>query len=79
MARINPIELTILEFAERTQSLMDTKLPLEFQVLPSDDPKQRQPDISKARRLFGWEPVVGLEEGLRETVEYFKRRALVGS
>jgi dTDP-glucose 4,6-dehydratase len=69
----NPVELTILEFAEQTQRLMGTKSPLVFQPLPSDDPKQRQPDISKAKRLLGWEPKVGLEEGLRETVEYFKR------
>jgi len=69
----NPVELTILEFAERTQRLMGTESPLVFQPLPSDDPKQRQPDISKAKRLLGWEPKIGLEEGLRETVDYFKR------
>ena len=74
----NPIELTILEFAERTQRLMGTKSTLVFRPLPSDDPKQRQPDISKAKRLLGWEPRVALEDGLRETVEYFKRGARAG-
>jgi dTDP-glucose 4,6-dehydratase len=74
----NPVELTILEFAERTQRLMGTKSALVFKDLPSDDPRQRQPDISKAKRVLRWEPKVGLEEGLRETVEYFKRR-LAGS
>jgi len=70
----NPVELTILEFAEQTQRLMGTNSALTFQPLPSDDPKQRQPDISKAKRVLGWEPKVGLDDGLRETVEYFKRR-----
>jgi dTDP-glucose 4,6-dehydratase len=74
----NPVELTILEFAERIQRLMDSKLDLVYQPLPSDDPKQRQPDISKARRLLGWEPKTGLEEGLGATVEYFKSRMLAG-
>jgi dTDP-glucose 4,6-dehydratase len=70
----NPEELTILEFAERIQRLLGAKLPISFQPLPSDDPRQRRPDISKARSLLGWEPKVGLEEGLRETVEYFRVR-----
>lgn len=68
----NPIELTIIEFAERIRSLMDAHLELVFEPLPQDDPQKRQPDISKARHLLGWEPKVRLEDGLRETVEYFK-------
>lgn len=70
----NPIELKISEFAERTQRLMGTNSPLVYKPLPSDDPKQRQPDISKAARVLGWSPKVGLEEGLKETVEYFKAK-----
>jgi dTDP-glucose 4,6-dehydratase len=68
----NPVELTMLEFAERIQRLTGTKSTLVFQPLPEDDPKRRRPDISKARQLLGWEPQVPLEVGLSETVEYFK-------
>jgi len=71
----NPVELTILEFAERIRLLMDAELPIVFEPLPQDDPQKRRPDISKARRLLGWEPKVKLEDGLRETVEYFKAMA----
>jgi len=71
----NPVELTILEFAERIRLLMDAELPIVFEPLPQDDPQKRRPDISKARRLLGWEPKVKLEDGLRETVEYFKALA----
>jgi dTDP-glucose 4,6-dehydratase len=68
----NPAELTILEFAERIKRLMGVNGEIVFQPLPSDDPKKRRPDISKAQRVLGWEPKVGLEDGLRETVGYFK-------
>jgi dTDP-glucose 4,6-dehydratase len=69
----NPLELTILEFADRIRRLMGTNLHIVFQPLPEDDPKKRQPDISKAKRVLGWEPQVLLEDGLRETVEYFRK------
>ncbi len=68
----NPVELTILEFAERIKRLMGVNGKLVFEPLPADDPKRRQPDISKAKKVLGWEPRVGLEDGLRETVGYFK-------
>jgi dTDP-glucose 4,6-dehydratase len=68
----NPVELTILEFAERIRRLMSAELPIVFEPLPQDDPQKRRPDITKAKRLLGWEPKVNLEDGLRETVEYFK-------
>ncbi|MBI2681271.1 MAG: SDR family oxidoreductase [Candidatus Solibacter usitatus] len=67
----NPRELTIKQFAEEIRRLTGTKSPLVYRPLPTDDPKQRQPDISKARRLLGWEPRVELEDGLRQTIEYF--------
>ena len=69
----NPLEMTILEFAERIRRLTGTKAPLKYEPLPEDDPKQRQPAIEKAKRILGWEPKVGLEEGLRQTIEYFQR------
>jgi nucleoside-diphosphate-sugar epimerase len=70
----NPLELTILEFAERINQLMGAKFELVHQPLPSDDPKQRQPDISKAKRVLCWEPRVALADGLKSTVEYFRTR-----
>jgi len=69
----NPQEMTILEFAERIKRLTGTTASLDFKPLPQDDPKRRQPDISKAKRVLGWEPKVGLEDGLRETIEYFQK------
>lgn len=68
----NPMELTMLEFAERILRLTGSRSTLAFHPLPTDDPKRRQPDIGKAKTVLGWEPKVGLEEGLRETVAYFK-------
>jgi dTDP-glucose 4,6-dehydratase len=70
----NPVEMTISEFAERIQRLMGTQSPIVYKNLPSDDPKQRKPDIGKAARVLGWDPKVDLEDGLRETVAYFKTR-----
>ncbi len=68
----NPSELTILEFAERIRQFMESSLDIVFEPLPEDDPRKRRPDISKAKRLLGWEPKVPLEEGLRETASYFR-------
>jgi dTDP-glucose 4,6-dehydratase len=70
----NPHEITILEFAERVRALLGVTTPIIFEPLPQDDPKQRCPDISKARRVLGWEPKVNLEEGLRLTLESFKKQ-----
>jgi dTDP-glucose 4,6-dehydratase len=67
----NPREMTVLEFAEAIRSLTGGTLPVVHRPLPEDDPKQRKPDITKAQTLLGWNPVVGLEEGLKLTVEYF--------
>jgi dTDP-glucose 4,6-dehydratase len=68
----NPEEMTILEFAERIRVLTGSKSRIIHEQLPQDDPKQRQPDISKARRILGWEPRVPLDEGLRQTIQYFR-------
>ena len=70
----NPLEITILEFAERVRGLVGARVPIVFHELPQDDPKRRCPDIGKARRILGWEPEVGLEEGLRLTHEYFRQQ-----
>ena len=75
----NPHEITILEFAERIRTLLGSSVPIIFEPLPQDDPKQRCPDISKARRLLGWEPKVNLEEGLRRTLEFFQREFVPGA
>jgi dTDP-glucose 4,6-dehydratase len=69
----NPTELTIYEFAERIRGYFPNAPTIVHEPLPEDDPKQRRPDISKAKRLLGWEPKVGLEEGLRYTLDYFKQ------
>ena len=69
----NPHEMTILQFAEQVRSLTGARSEIVFEPLPQDDPKQRQPDIAKARQVLGWEPRVPLEEGLRLTLEYFRR------
>jgi dTDP-glucose 4,6-dehydratase len=68
----NPQEMTIREFAERIAALMGVKLRIEPKPLPVDDPKVRQPDISLARELLDWSPVVGFDEGIRRTIGYFR-------
>ncbi len=69
----NPGEFTMLELAEKVIQLTGAKSRLVFKPLPSDDPRQRQPDISLARSRLDWEPKVGLEDGLKETIAYFSR------
>ena len=69
----NPNEMTVLQFAEEIKRLVGSNAPIDFRPLPEDDPKIRRPDISKARALLGWEPVVPLEEGLKRTIEYFRK------
>jgi dTDP-glucose 4,6-dehydratase len=68
----NPAEMTVLQFAERIKRLTGTRAPIEFRPLPEDDPKIRRPDITKARKLLGWEPRVPLDEGLQRTIDYFR-------
>ena len=68
----NPNEITIREFAERILRITGGSSPLGYRALPEDDPRKRQPDISKARRLLGWEPRVQLDEGLEITLDYFR-------
>ncbi len=68
----NPAEMTVLQFAQAVQKVAGSNLPIRHEALPEDDPKRRRPDISKAKRILGWEPRVPLEEGLRKTWEYFR-------
>ena len=68
----NPSEITLKQFAEEVIALTGTKQKIVYRPLPVDDPKQRQPDISRAREILGWEPKVERREGLKATYEYFK-------
>ena len=68
----NPAEITLKEFAEEVIALTGTKGKIVYESLPQDDPKQRQPDITKARTILGWEPKVDRHEGLKRTLAYFK-------
>jgi dTDP-glucose 4,6-dehydratase len=70
----NPVEMTILDFANRIRAQFGNQQEIEFRPLPEDDPKLRRPDIRKAKRVLGWEPKVGLDEGLEKTIDYFKAR-----
>jgi UDP-glucuronate decarboxylase len=69
----NPHEFTMLELAEKVITLVGGKSKLVFMPLPSDDPKQRKPDISKAKEALSWEPKVTLDDGLNETVKCFRK------
>ena len=69
----NPSEITLLEFAEEVLALTGSKSKIVYEALPQDDPKQRKPNITKAREILGWEPKVDRHEGLKRTLEYFKQ------
>jgi len=71
----NPDEISLLDFAKEIIELTGTKSKLVFEPLPVDDPKQRQPDITKARKILGWEPKVNRRDGLRITIDFFKSLA----
>jgi UDP-glucuronate decarboxylase len=68
----NPTEFTIRHLAEKIIAITEAKSRIVFRPLPSDDPVQRQPDISRARDLLRWEPKIELDEGLTRTVDYFR-------
>lgn len=70
----NPAEMTILELAEKIKDLTDSDSAIDFKPLPEDDPKVRQPDISLAQKLLEWEPTVALDDGLSETISYFREK-----
>ena len=68
----NPNEFTILQLADKVIELTGSRSTLEFRPLPSDDPMQRQPDISLAKTALGWQPKIRLEEGIGKTIDYFR-------
>jgi dTDP-glucose 4,6-dehydratase len=70
----NPGEMTILDFAQKILALTGSTAQVVFKPLPVDDPRVRQPDISRAKRLLGWQPKVDFESGVRETIGYFKQK-----
>ena len=68
----NPNEMTVGELATKVVAMVGSSASIEYHDLPSDDPRQRQPDITRARQTLGWEPKVGLDEGLERTIAYFR-------
>jgi UDP-glucuronate decarboxylase len=70
----NPSEFSMLELAEKVIMKVGGTSRIVFKPLPEDDPKQRKPDISKARQLLNWEPKVSLDDGLTETINYFRKK-----
>ncbi len=69
----NPNEFTILECAQKVIAVSGSASNIQYEPLPQDDPKQRRPDISKARRLLGWDPRIDLESGLKLSLDYFRK------
>jgi dTDP-glucose 4,6-dehydratase len=70
----NPHEMTVLEFAKKIIELTGSTSGIVYKPLPQDDPQVRQPDITKAKKILGWEPKVPLEQGLARTIEYFREK-----
>jgi len=70
----NPYEMTVLQFAQKIIEMTNSKSEIIYKPLPEDDPQVRQPDITKAKSILGWEPKVDLEQGLAKTIEYFRPR-----
>ncbi len=69
----NPREMTIKQFADEIIRITGTRSTIEHKPLPVDDPKVRQPDISRAKKILDWEPKVQFEEGIKKTIEYFRK------
>jgi len=75
----NPAEMTVMEFATKILAILGSKAPIECKPLPVDDPKQRRPDISLAKKLLGWEPKVTFDEGIPKAISYFKEFLAINS
>ena len=74
----NPAEMTILDFAKKVVEMTGSRSEISFKDLPKDDPKVRQPDITKARAILGWEPEVDLDTGLARTLDFFRAKIASG-
>jgi dTDP-glucose 4,6-dehydratase len=74
----NPREMTIKEFADEIIRITGAKSTIEYKPLPVDDPKVRQPDISRAKEILGWEPKIQFDEGIKQTIEYFRHSLKAG-
>jgi dTDP-glucose 4,6-dehydratase len=74
----NPVEMTILAFAEAVQRHVGSHVPIVHRPLPQDDPRVRRPDITRAGEVLGWAPRVDFEEGMRLTVPWFRERVAAG-
>jgi dTDP-glucose 4,6-dehydratase len=74
----NPSEITILDFAKEIKGLIETKSEISYLPLPQDDPKVRQPDITRAKEILGWEPTIGRHEGLKKTIGFFEGKVKQG-
>ena len=70
----NPDEFRVIELAKLVLKLTNSKSEIEHLPLPEDDPKQRKPDVAKAKKILGWDPRVSLEQGLKKAIEYFRNR-----
>ena len=70
----NPVEMTVLQFAEIVREMAGSRSVVEFRDLPVDDPKRRRPDITLSRQLLEWEPRVDVRDGIKQTIEYFQHR-----
>jgi nucleoside-diphosphate-sugar epimerase len=75
----NPSERTVCDLVTAVEAILGRRLDVTYQPLPVDDPRVRQPDIRRAREILGWEPKVPLEQGLRQTIAFFKGRMQDGS
>jgi UDP-glucuronate decarboxylase len=71
----NPDEYTVLQLAQKIQSMVNPNAEIQFKSLPQDDPRRRQPDITLAKQALGWQPTIPLEDGLQKTIADFSRRA----
>lgn len=72
----NPEEMTIIDLASKVREWLAPEAKIVYESLPEDDPMQRRPDISKARDILGWEPIIGLEQGLRSTADWFRKQSI---